>query len=62
MTRKTILTQCPICKKKISLSSPDFPFCSDRCRTLDLGNWADEKYVISEPLQAGMMEFDEDAD
>ena len=26
------------------------PFCSDRCRTIDLGNWASEKYVISEPL------------
>jgi endogenous inhibitor of DNA gyrase (YacG/DUF329 family) len=26
------------------------PFCSDRCRILDLGNWASEKYVISTPL------------
>jgi len=23
------------------------PFCSDRCRIVDLGNWAAEKYVIS---------------
>jgi endogenous inhibitor of DNA gyrase (YacG/DUF329 family) len=28
---------------------PDFPFCSERCRLLDLGNWASEKYVVSEP-------------
>lgn len=26
------------------------PFCSERCKTIDLGNWATEKYVISEPL------------
>jgi uncharacterized protein len=25
------------------------PFCSDRCRLIDLGNWATEKYVISSP-------------
>jgi hypothetical protein len=28
----------------------DFPFCSERCRERDLGNWASEKYVVSEPL------------
>ena len=27
----------------------DFPFCSERCRLLDLGNWASERYVIAEP-------------
>jgi endogenous inhibitor of DNA gyrase (YacG/DUF329 family) len=35
---------------------PDFPFCSERCRLLDLGNWASEKYVVSEPL------FDEEGE
>jgi endogenous inhibitor of DNA gyrase (YacG/DUF329 family) len=29
---------------------PDFPFCGERCRLLDLGNWASEKYKISEPV------------
>ncbi len=28
----------------------DFPFCSERCRERDLGNWASEKYVVSEPI------------
>ncbi len=42
---------CPICKKTVKLGSEDFPFCSERCRNIDLGNWATEKYVISEPLQ-----------
>jgi len=28
------------------------PFCSERCRMIDLGNWAAEKYVISTPLES----------
>jgi endogenous inhibitor of DNA gyrase (YacG/DUF329 family) len=43
--------KCPICRKPVdSAIHPDFPFCSERCRLLDLGNWAAEKYVVSEPL------------
>jgi endogenous inhibitor of DNA gyrase (YacG/DUF329 family) len=46
---------CPICRKPTdSETEADFPFCSERCRSLDLGNWASEKYVVSEPV------FDED--
>jgi uncharacterized protein len=46
---------CPICRKPTdSETDADFPFCSERCRTLDLGNWASEKYVVSDPV------FDED--
>jgi endogenous inhibitor of DNA gyrase (YacG/DUF329 family) len=42
---------CPICNKPTdSETDTNFPFCSERCRTLDLGNWASEKYVISEPV------------
>jgi endogenous inhibitor of DNA gyrase (YacG/DUF329 family) len=42
--------KCPICKKvEVARAAPEFPFCSERCRTIDLGNWAMEKYVISEP-------------
>ena len=44
--------KCPICKKPVEIGMPDFPFCSERCRLLDLGAWASEKYVISTPLQA----------
>ena len=41
---------CPICRKPTdSETHADFPFCSERCRLHDLGNWASEKYVISEP-------------
>ena len=43
--------KCPICGKPTAKAThPDFPFCSERCRTLDLGNWASERYVVSEPV------------
>jgi uncharacterized protein len=49
--------RCPICKAPTdSAANADFPFCSERCRLLDLGNWAAEKYVVSEPI------FSEDDD
>jgi len=42
---------CPICKKEVALTNPFMPFCSERCKLLDLGNWASEKYVISTPIK-----------
>lgn len=43
--------RCPICAKPTdSATDADFPFCSARCRDHDLGNWASEKYVVTEPL------------
>ncbi|MBI2956863.1 MAG: DNA gyrase inhibitor YacG [Acidobacteria bacterium] len=45
--------RCPTCKRATdSALDPDFPFCSARCGLLDLGNWADGKYAVSEPLPA----------
>jgi len=38
--------RCPICRKAVQPDDPFTPFCSDRCRIIDLGNWASEKYVI----------------
>jgi endogenous inhibitor of DNA gyrase (YacG/DUF329 family) len=43
-TKKTV--RCPICGKQVPFDDPNMPFCSDRCRVIDLGNWASEKYVI----------------
>jgi hypothetical protein len=37
---------CPICKKPVDKSSPAFPFCCERCRLIDLGNWLGGKYQI----------------
>lgn len=51
MPRKRALKlRCPICKKPVKAAEPDFPFCSDRCRSIDLGKWASGAYVIPSPL------------
>ena len=41
---------CPICKKPVESSNEDFPFCSERCRLLDLGAWASGDYRVSSPV------------
>ena len=43
--------KCPICKKDADPAGEFYPFCSERCKIIDLGNWATEKYVISTPVQ-----------
>ena len=55
-------SRCPICKKPVKNSDPDFPFCSERCRTIDLGKWASGQYVISSPLKDTADEFDVESD
>ena len=52
--------KCPICKKDVALEDPEFPFCSERCRLLDLGNWASERYVISTPAEPKLEDESED--
>ena len=41
---------CPICRKLVALDSAEVPFCSERCRTIDLGKWASGDYKISSPI------------
>ena len=41
---------CRVCGKAIVETLRTFPFCSDRCRLLDLGGWLDESYKISRIL------------
>jgi endogenous inhibitor of DNA gyrase (YacG/DUF329 family) len=41
---------CPTCKKLVTTKDEDFPFCSDRCRRIDLGKWAMGVYKISSPV------------
>ncbi len=39
---------CPICKKETKWEENQFrPFCSDRCRLIDLGKWASDEYRIA---------------
>lgn len=49
------LPQCPICNKAIAgevarEAANSLPFCSERCRNVDLFRWFDGKYTIEEPL------------
>ena len=39
---------CPICKKPAAprAENPSFPFCSPRCKTVDLGKWLNEDYRV----------------
>ncbi len=46
----TKILYCPICRKEVSLDSANVPFCSDRCRVIDLGKWASGDYKISSPI------------
>jgi endogenous inhibitor of DNA gyrase (YacG/DUF329 family) len=57
MVKRKIKLRCPICKKPVTASAPEFPFCSERCRTIDLGKWASGQYVISSPIRDTEDEF-----
>jgi endogenous inhibitor of DNA gyrase (YacG/DUF329 family) len=48
--KKTKSLRCPTCRKLLLMSDPEFPFCSERCRMIDLGKWASGAYVISAPV------------
>jgi endogenous inhibitor of DNA gyrase (YacG/DUF329 family) len=48
----TPMVKCPTCKKRGDwFSTPFGPFCSKRCRLVDLGKWFTEENKISEPLK-----------
>jgi uncharacterized protein len=51
MVKKRVRSlRCPTCRKIVLRSDPDFPFCTERCRLIDLGKWASGGYVISTPI------------
>jgi endogenous inhibitor of DNA gyrase (YacG/DUF329 family) len=52
--------KCPICNRPVRLEDKQAPFCSERCREVDLGNWATEKYVISTPADRVVLQDEED--
>ncbi|MEK6744487.1 MAG: DNA gyrase inhibitor YacG [Nitrospirota bacterium] len=46
--RKKEAVRCPVCKKETAWKDNPFrPFCSERCRMIDLGRWAAEEYRIA---------------
>ncbi len=55
-----LLVKCPQCGKEIDYKGSEFrPFCSERCKLLDFGAWADEEYNL--PSETSSMS-DEDLD
>lgn len=42
--------RCPTCRTLVTRNDEHFPFCSDRCRLIDLGKWASGQYRISSPI------------
>jgi len=40
--------KCPICNKAVEPrpKNPSFPFCTQRCKTIDLGKWLNEEYRV----------------
>jgi endogenous inhibitor of DNA gyrase (YacG/DUF329 family) len=48
--KKTRSLRCPTCRTIVLAGDENFPFCSDRCRLIDLGKWASGGYVIPAPI------------
>jgi endogenous inhibitor of DNA gyrase (YacG/DUF329 family) len=45
---KILKVKCPRCGARVDWhGNPYRPFCSEKCRTIDLGRWADEEYRIA---------------
>lgn len=42
---------CSICRRKVQSRAlnPAYPFCSMRCRQVDLGRWLGEEYRVADP-------------
>jgi len=50
MSKRLRSLRCPICRTLVLRAAPEFPFCSECCRLIDLGKWASGKYVVSSPV------------
>ena len=57
---KSSLVICPICRQRFDpLTSRAMPFCSARCRLIDLGRWLGEGYSVPAPKDDGEEEAGE---
>jgi endogenous inhibitor of DNA gyrase (YacG/DUF329 family) len=56
--------KCPTCRRETAWQgNPYRPFCSARCQTIDLGNWASERYrVAGAPAEVEADDDDEDGE
>jgi len=48
------MSKCPRCEKKVDLAikNEHRPFCSEKCKLIDFGSWANEDNKISRPIQS----------
>jgi uncharacterized protein len=45
--------RCPICRREVALEANEFrPFCSERCKLIDLDNWLSGRYRVSTPVES----------
>jgi endogenous inhibitor of DNA gyrase (YacG/DUF329 family) len=61
---KLTTVKCPTCQKPVEWTddSPWRPFCSERCKLIDLGAWADESHRIPEATPPDFAEHPGDPD
>jgi endogenous inhibitor of DNA gyrase (YacG/DUF329 family) len=51
------MKKCPICAKPVELKdNPYRPFCSERCKLIDFGNWADGNYRVPSQVERPSVE------
>lgn len=56
---KELMVKCPTCNKKFNYySSGTRPFCTERCKMVDLGKWLNEEYNIPVASTEGSDEDD----
>jgi uncharacterized protein len=58
--RVTGRSSCPICGKPVDKGSKSYPFCTDRCRLVDLGKWFSGGYTLSRPIEQRDLEEGQD--
>lgn len=55
-TRDPVKAHCPICEGHTDHNNEHYPFCSRRCKTIDLGRWVDGSYKITRPIETRDLE------
>jgi endogenous inhibitor of DNA gyrase (YacG/DUF329 family) len=61
--RNRTTVRCPSCRAPVQWAgNPYRPFCSERCRIVDLGNWAAERYRVPSECADGIDNEDEPSD
>jgi len=60
MNTRVLEVNCPTCMKKVvwSEASPWRPFCSQRCKLIDFGDWASERNTI--PAETPLLDDEDD--